>query len=295
MWRQGARQLPVPETRIDGQRVLVTGGNGGIGLAVAEGLRDRGADVVIACRNSARARAAVERLRARPGAGQVDSVACALDDQASVVACVDRLSGGPAFDRVVLNAGVWPKRYAETKQGHEIAFGVNVLGHALLADGLLAANLVSAGSRFVWVTGDIYIMSKACSPAFRYRSMLGGQQAYCRSKLGNLWLCHVYAQRHSDCGWYAAHPGVVSTRLAGDGGPAWLRRWLMVTPAEGARTVLTCATDPELPPGYLHNTLGRMELHPADPGANTERAEALFETCRELNRPFVHAGADRAA
>ena len=292
LWRQRARQIPEPLTRFDGRRALVTGGNGGIGFAIAEGLRTRGADVVIACRNAAKATDAVLRLRSHAGPGEIDHARMALDDLASVDRCVEQLARQPAFDTVILNAGIWPKRYAENGQGVEIAFAVNVLGHAMLVEGLLGRGLIRTGARIVWMTGDIYVAASECTPDYRYRTAVGGQWAYCRAKLGNIWLRHAYENAHPEFGWYAAHPGVVSSNLAGDVGPRWLRQWLMVSPRDGARTALACATEPGLEPSYVHNTMGRVHLHPSDVGANTKRGEALRDVCLELMRQFATAGAD---
>ena len=184
-------------------------------------------------------------------------------------------------DVLVLNAGIWPRRYAETAQGHEIAFGVNVLGHFTLTQRLLRHEAITGAGRVVWLTGDIYILARDCTPDFRYRGTIGGMRAYCRSKLGNLWLWRSFAKHRPDIGWYAAHPGVVATNLGGSHGPDWLTKRLLLTPDEGARTTLLCATAAG-PPGYVHNTRGFIELSARDPATDDTRAEGLFATCSDL-------------
>ena len=66
------------------RRVLVTGGNAGIGLAAAEQLAEAGYDVLLGCRDAARGASAVEAIaRAVPGAS-VSVLALDMASQASI-------------------------------------------------------------------------------------------------------------------------------------------------------------------------------------------------------------------
>ena len=67
----------------------------------------------------------------------------------------------------------------------------------------------------VIVVGDIYILARGCSADYAYRGALGGQLAYCRSKLGNLWYARELARRHPSLRVHAVHPGVIATELGG--------------------------------------------------------------------------------
>lgn len=85
-----------------------------------------------------------------------------LSDLTSVSACVENLAArGVRIDVLVENAGIAPSRRAETKQGHEIAFGTNVLGHFTLRMGLHNSRVLSPAARIVVVTGDIYVLVSA--------------------------------------------------------------------------------------------------------------------------------------
>jgi NAD(P)-dependent dehydrogenase (short-subunit alcohol dehydrogenase family) len=142
--------LRCPESpRLDGRSALVTGATGGIGLAIAHGLARRGAQLILPCRNLAKGERVAATLRGVSGAA-VELVEMDLEDLASVRNGADRIAsraGERPLDLLVENAGVWPQRYSETRQGFEIAFGVNVLAHFALRERLRAAGLLQSASR----------------------------------------------------------------------------------------------------------------------------------------------------
>jgi NAD(P)-dependent dehydrogenase (short-subunit alcohol dehydrogenase family) len=288
MWRQRSGQQPALDASAEGRRFVVTGGNGGVGFATAQGLLQAGGEVVLACRNPERVAGAVARLEPF---GAVSSVGCDLGDLDAAVACADELADRfGRIDVLVANAGIWPRRYAETAQGHEMAFGTNVLGHHALICRLVANGGLGEGSRVVLVTGDIYVLVSTCTADFAWQGVVGGQLAYCRSKLGNLWQRAVYARRHPGIDWFAVHPGVINSDLTGahTGLTRWALSKMMVTLEEGARTSIRASLTDEAP-GYLHNVLGRMSLDADDPAMDLDAAEALLATCDALVAPHLTA------
>ncbi len=282
MWQQRRRNAHCPESpRLDGQLALVTGGARGIGLEITRGLAERGAEVVSASRRE-------------HGAGlPARFVPLDLADLASVAKALDALGdalAGRRLDVVIANAGLWPRDFARSSQGHEIAFATNVLGHHALLRGLRARDRLAQGARVVVVTGDIYVMARECTPDFQYRGALGSQRAYCRSKLGNLWQMRELARREPDLRVHAVHPGVIASELAGgsQGIAGAIKGALMLSTREGAQTPLFCASQPGLASGsYYHNTLGRVELRADDPAAAGPPAARLWDTLEELSRPFL--------
>jgi retinol dehydrogenase-12 len=277
----------------------VTGGTRGIGLETTRGLALRGAEVVSASRDEASGMRVAGALRAALGV-PVHFAPLDLGDLGSIPRTLDRVQGllaGRRLAVVVANAGVWPTRHARSAQGHELAFATNVLGHHALLRGALELDLLADRSRVVVVTGDIYIMSSDCSSDYSYRGRFGGQQAYCRSKLGNLRYARELARRHPELRVHAVHPGVVASELAGSGAGivGVFKRTAMLSPEQGAQTSLFCATQPDLESGtYYHNVLGRVVLHPDDPAANEVESAALWdrleELCSKASRPPMAPG-----
>jgi NAD(P)-dependent dehydrogenase (short-subunit alcohol dehydrogenase family) len=290
VWRQKARSLRCPETP---RLALVTGGNAGIGRATCAGLLARGAEVVMAARSPAKAAAAgAELLRAAPSGASLRQVTLDLSDLRSVQACARLLAERHApLDVAICNAGIWPQRCERSAQGHELAFATNVLGHFALLRELIGANALRPDARVVVVTGDIYVMARECTPGYRFAGRLGGMRAYCRSKLGNLWIARELQRRHPRLQVAIAHPGVVATDLGGAPPPRFdgIRRRAMLPIELGAETSLFCATQPLAKGVYVHNTLGEMALEGDDPAMDRAGAERLWEVCAALCR--AHSGA----
>jgi NAD(P)-dependent dehydrogenase (short-subunit alcohol dehydrogenase family) len=283
MWRQSARSAVCPdEPRLDGKIALVSGGGRGVGLATSRGLAARGAEVIAASRGEDAGRQAAIEIE---GAFHTPTHFVSLDlaDLRRMPKTLDDIEAtlaGRRIDILVENAGLWPTRHRLSAQGFEIAFATNVLGHHALACGAIERGLLSEDARVVIVTGDIYILSDSCSADYAYRGAIGGQLAYCRSKLGNLWFAQELARRHPRLRVHAVHPGVIASELGGTnaGLVGFIKRALMLSIDQGAETSIFCATQPNLPSGsYYHNVLGRVELDPKDPAADTTKARELWE------------------
>jgi NAD(P)-dependent dehydrogenase (short-subunit alcohol dehydrogenase family) len=286
---QAARTPRCPDApRLDGRLAVVTGATGGIGLEIARGLAARGAELILPCRDPRKGAALLERLRAGAGAAApARLVELDLEDLDGVRRGADAIAGlaaGRPISLLVENAGVWPSRPQTTRQGHEQAFGVNVLAHFVLRRQLQRAGLLR-DARVVVLTGDIYILESACTPDYRWQGRGGGMRAYCRSKLGNLWIAGELVRRFPELTVHVVHPGVVATNLGGRVGALGdrLKRLVMLSPEQGAQMPLVCATQPDLANGgYYHNSLGRMRLSPGDPALDTGAAGKLWELCETL-------------
>src|SRR5690606_10734464 len=113
---------------LTGRRFLVTGANVGSGYETAKVLAARGAHVVLACRDAARAAAAMAAIRADEPQGQMSLLRLDLADLDQVREAAAAVLAGPRIDVLINNAGVMVPRRTLTRQGFELQFGVNHLG-----------------------------------------------------------------------------------------------------------------------------------------------------------------------
>ncbi|XP_064119723.1 retinol dehydrogenase 11-like [Macrobrachium nipponense] len=126
--------------RMEGKIVVITGANSGIGKETARDLASRGAIVIMACRNRQAALEALRDIRTTTGDGDLIFMDLDLADLTSIRTFASNfLEKFDKLDVLVNNAGVYvpPDERKKTKDGFEIHFGVNHLGHFLLTHLLL--------------------------------------------------------------------------------------------------------------------------------------------------------------
>jgi NAD(P)-dependent dehydrogenase (short-subunit alcohol dehydrogenase family) len=151
----------------------------------------------------------------------------------------------------VNNAGVVRAR-GLTKQGFELMFGVNHLGHFVLTNALLDCLTASAPARVVTVSSDSHYAASGIDFEALRRPERGvsGMHGYGVSKLCNVLFSQELARRTAGSGvtTYALHPGVVASdiwrRVPWPIRPLMMRR--MLTVDQGAATSLYCATSPDV-------------------------------------------------
>lgn len=133
--------------RLDGQRALVTGASGGLGLHFAETLAAAGADVVLAARRADKLAAEVERLRA--SGAKAYAVSMDVTQEASVRQALveaETLTAGP-IDILVNNAGVSGRSFFLNVEEEEWDSVMNTnLKGAYLAARAVAQRLVETGT-----------------------------------------------------------------------------------------------------------------------------------------------------
>jgi retinol dehydrogenase 12 len=279
-----ARRSPLDD--LAGRTFLVTGGNTGIGLAAARDFARRGGQVYLACRSREKAAAAAASIAAETGRDAARFLELDLANLSSVRRCAaEFLALGQELHVLLNNAGVAGRR-GLTRDGFELTFGVNHLGHFALTAALLDCLAASAPARVVTVSSDAHYQATGIDfGALRRRTRsITGLPEYAVSKLGNVLFSQELARRTAGRGitTYALHPGVIASdiwrRVPWPVRPLLTRR--MATTDEGARTPVYCATSPE-----VAAATGRfyIDCHERDPNpvATPELAGLLWEHSEE--------------
>ena len=255
-----------------GRVAIVTGANSGLGLETARQLAAKGATVVLACRSPERSAAAVEDIRSTVPVARLELQQLDLASLDSVRDAAEALrSSYDRIDLLVNNAGVMYTDRELTRDGFELQFGTNHLGHFALTARLLDRLLPVPGSRVVTVASLGHWAPFGFDlDDVRAAGSYNRFAAYSRSKLANLLFAYELHRRLTAAGAptlsVAAHPGGSDTELARHvPGMGFMRRWmspLAQSAAMGALPSLRAATDPSITggeyvgPGRLFETRG---------------------------------------
>lgn len=237
-----------------GKIVIVTGANAGIGKATATAIADKGAQVILACRCRERGEAALRELRCEKKRN-VELMCLDLADLESVRAFAAAFCAKyDHLDVLVNNAGVLPHKRSETKQGFELCFGVNYLGHFLLTLLLLPVLERARQGRVVMMSSLAHAWTDVRFNDLNFTRGYNRFLAYGHSKLCNLLFTRILAEKLRKKGSRvtinAVHPGIVASDIVvnrKNGAFRWvaaLMRLFFLSCEEGAQTSVCLACDP---------------------------------------------------
>lgn len=275
-----------------GRTAVVTGANGGLGLATADALAGAGAHVVMAARNQEKAAAArAEILAAHPDAS-LEVVELDLGSLESVArASAEILERHDRIDLLINNAGVMATPEGRTVDGFETQLGTNHLGHWALTSHLLPTVLRTPGSRIVTLTSTAQHTGRALDPGNPHLDgAYDAWRAYGNSKLANRHFAVGLQQQLDAAGAdtiaLTAHPGLtdsdLQTTTVQSGGGGLLGRFFHT---------LTKRTGMSVPRGALSQL--RAATDPTARGA-TMYGPLFATTGPPVRRPLVRPGSDRA-
>ena len=261
-------------------RIIVTGGNSGVGQATAAALAEAGHHVMIACRTIPKAERAAAAMP-----GDVEVRHLDLADLASVRTFAASVS---SVDVLVNNAGVFGLPMTRTVDGFEAHMGTNHLGHFALTC-LLGEKI---RDRVISVSSALYVVGRIHLDDLNWRTRAYSRwAAYAESKLANMLFVSELARRGVRA--YASDPGAADTDITRDsvGLPGWLTEhdvvlFPMQCPRDAARASVEAVTT-ELPSGsYLaprFNQWGRPRATTIRArGRDAAVARRLWELSAEL-------------
>ncbi|KAL4424097.1 hypothetical protein ABPG75_001398 [Micractinium tetrahymenae] len=268
LWMRGLPSLSLIGGPAEGLVVVVTGPTSGIGTETAAALAARGARVILACRSISRGEALKQQLEAEAqGAGQpqpqLEVMQLDLSSMQSVrqFAAAFRARGLP-LHVLVNNAGIFTIAAARetTPDGFEAHLGTNHLGHFLLTLLLLPALQQGAQqrgrpARVVNVSSKLHYMGSLRQHDINLQGqgVYSSLAAYAQSKLAQVLFAGELQRRGGgQIISVSLHPGEVLTdvvrSLPGPMQKAYrlLLQTILLTPQQGARCSVYCATSPDL-------------------------------------------------
>src|ERR1700760_2879872 len=202
-----------------GRVAVITGANTGLGYETASALAAKGAHVVLAVRNLEKGKVAADLIaRATPGAS-VAIQELDLTSLDSIRSAADQLRADhPAIDLLINNAGVMFTPRSTTKDGFELQFGTNHLGHFAFTGLLLDRVLAAPASRVVTVSsvGHRFARNGIRFDDLQWDRSYSRVGAYGQAKLANLMFTYELQRRllGTETIAVAAHPGGSRTELA---------------------------------------------------------------------------------
>ncbi|XP_073942388.1 retinol dehydrogenase 14-like [Choristoneura fumiferana] len=276
-----------------GKVVIVTGGNAGIGYETAKDLAERGARVLLACRDEGRGAGARDKLIEATGNRDVHYRHLDLASLASVRAFADNiLKTEQRLDILINNAGVCGSPYIITEDGLLFEMQINHFGPFLLTNLLLPLLKSSAPSRIINVSSSLHKHGEIDFNNLNKEKdakKSASLSSYSNSKLCNVLMAAELARRLEGTGVTvnSLDPGAVHTDILHS---VPLIKILMTpmmllfykTPWEGAQTTIYCAVAPE-----LSTTSGRYfsdcrERKPSQFGQDVNLARKLWDISEKL-------------
>jgi len=266
----------------EGKCFIVTGANAGIGFETAKVLAGKGARVLLGCRDTAKADAAIAQIRAATPGANIVHLPLDLGDLASVRAAAAIASTEPRVDALVNNAGVMFPPLTRTAQGFEQQWGVNHLGPFALTALLLPKLAETQGSRVIVTSSLAHQRGNIAWDDLNAEKGYNRTQRYSDSKLANMLHFAELNRRLQAAGSpvmaIGCHPGVAATELMRHGGVFQVFMpvvgLLLNTAAMGAWPALQAATAPDAKPGGYYGPRGWREMKgPSAEASRTQQAQ----------------------
>ena len=231
---------------------VITGATSGIGKETALGLAKKDHTLYLLVRNTIKGDQLKQEIISQTGNKNIHVVKCDLADLQSVREAADELKSKLFAVNVLINnaGGIFDRREL-SKDGFEMTFATNHLGHFLLTNSIMPL-LEKGQARIINVSSEAHKMGKANFDDLQWEQhSYSPMVAYGMAKLFNLYFTKSLAEKFADKGVtaFAVLPGIVKTSFGvGMSGFSkillWLAKPFMISPEEGAQTSIFLATEP---------------------------------------------------
>jgi NAD(P)-dependent dehydrogenase (short-subunit alcohol dehydrogenase family) len=281
-----------------GRTAVITGANTGLGYETAAALAAKGAHVVLAVRNLEKGKAAADLIASATPGASVALQELDLTSLDSIGAAADQLrSDHESIDLLINNAGVMFTPKSTTKDGFELQFGTNHLGHFALTNLLLDRVVAVPGSRVVTVSSVGHRFARGIRfDDLQWERSYSRVGAYGQAKLANLLFTYELQRRLQGTNTIAvaAHPGGSRTELTRNLPTLVAAATRLVEPLfqdadMGALPTLRAATDPGVLGGqyYGPDGFGEQRGYPkivssSEASHDTDAQRRLWTVSEEL-------------
>jgi NAD(P)-dependent dehydrogenase (short-subunit alcohol dehydrogenase family) len=270
-----------------GKICMITGANSGIGLVTARELADRGAALVLVCRDRARGEAALAEIKARSGNDGVELMLCDLASQRSIREFAEEFKRThDRLDVLVNNAGVYIRNRTVVEGNLETTFAVNHLAYFLLTNLLLDVIEPSASARIINVASGAHTYGRMDFDNLQGEKSYSGVRAYTNSKLANVLFTYELARRLKATSVTAncLHPGAVATSIfrALPKFVESLIKMMTLSPEKGAETSIHLAASPEVEGVTGKYFVKKTETRSSPESYNEDTARKLWTVSERL-------------
>lgn len=274
-----------------GRIALITGANSGLGKETTKWFAKKDIKVIMACRNVEKGeQVKAEILKEIPSA-EIDVMQVDLASLDSIrVFATEFKAKYDQLDLLINNAGIMVPPLMSTKEGFEIQFGVNHLGHFLLTNLLLDVVTKTKDSRIVVLSSGAHRSGKIMFNDINWEKSYSKFQAYAQSKLANLMFALDLNEKLKSAGKstiaVAAHPGVARTNLGRHFNK--ILYFLMLplfyaithSAAKGALPTVMAALDPNVKGGDYYGPQSKREMK-GPPGPASIAPQTLDRDVRD--------------
>ncbi len=284
---------------LSGKVFIVTGANSGIGYETSLALAEKGAVVVMACRNPEGAQRALDAIKSEVPNANAEVIDLDLASLSSIKAFATNFkSKHDTLDVLINNGGIMGAVRSVTEDGFEAQFGVNHLGHFALTGLLLDMLMSTPSSRIVTVSSRMHTEGNIDWDDIMSEQSYDRWRAYRQSKLAQLLFAFGLGRKLEAIGSQtrsiAVHPGVSATNWAQnnfDGVMGFLlgkmSNAFFQSAAMGALPSLYAAVDSDAKSGSYygpeHDKKGYpVEVQPSDAAYDEVDANRLWEMSANL-------------